>query len=970
MNLLVIQILAIGLTLSQLFTRPVEQFKTEFNPATDEAQVAQLLTEGCAFNKKEFALEQANLNDFFEMVITNFKNAQAKKASTPDPNSPEEKDLDELLDELDAPKTVSSFLERIDIPQTYAAYRQFCNGEKVENSPIHLSEVIAYYNKTLAGLPDHRQLKGRKLPGSTLVLDRNGKRFSEIYTDNNRRKWISINDMPEYLPKAFVSAEDKRFYEHHGIDIRGVIRAFTTSLASRKRPEGGSTITQQVVKNLLAGDDVTIERKMREMVLAARLETVLSKREILELYLNLVFLGRSSWGVEMAANSYFNKSVKQLTLSEAAILAALTRGPGKYSADAHPDALEERRLYVLSRMKDDHPGDPIDMQKLAAEKPKFATFESPRARAGYYFLDEIQRDARRAAGIASLTANSYVVRSTINTDLQRSADKALQDGLANYEAQAGRTPSYSAEGNLAEAIVKFKTTWQEELPKHHGKYWDIQWPLATVIDKRGGSVKVGLGDGRTATLTNVSSHTRKAMKLYDLVRVELNEGRTLTASLKIKPLVQGAVVVLEAKTGRVLAMSGGFSYAESQLNRVTRTTRQVGSTLKPFIYLAALNLGFQPNTLIPNVPVNLPPIDRGGKWYSPRNYDRGSGGLVTIRQAVEQSLNLPTVRITSELRETAPLGLDYIRNLTRELGIYQNPVRYYPFVLGAQPTRLLDMAVAYATITNGANGTAPGVKPTPHFIDTIEQDGKLVYERPRFSLQEVPLLAHDRVALFQIRHILEGTVSRGTATKLKDLTGFVAGKTGTTNNGNDAWFVGFTNDLVVGTWVGYDSTHVKSSLGGKFTGGKVALPIAEKVIRDSFLYYKDKEPLADMPAEVAAKAMIVPIDVWTGHMNAGNYPEVFRTEQPGVPKNTVTALLKGNESMMGVNQQASGDEADDEPEDYATGPAPFGLDQFLRPMQMGTQGAYQPGYDDDNDQYSRRNRRVDPLFANPFQRGY
>ncbi|MGZ3721581.1 MAG: penicillin-binding protein 1A, partial [Bdellovibrionales bacterium] len=829
MNLLVIQILAVGLTISQLFTKPVDQFKTSFDPFADQGEVTRLLTEGCAFSTKELKTDKISLNDFFNMILDNFKNAQAREAAAKEAakNTPVAADEPAKL-------SPDSFLDRIDIAQSYAAYRQFCGGEIVENSPIKLEEVIAYYNKTLADLPDHTKLKNFKLPGSSLVLDRDGKRFTEIYSDNNRRKWISIDEMPAYLPKAFVSAEDKRFYEHHGIDIRGIIRAFSTSLASHKRPEGGSTITQQVVKNLLTGDDVKMERKIREMVLSARLETALTKKEILELYLNYVFMGRSSWGVAMAAESYFGKSVKQLTVSESAILAALTRGPGTYNADLHPEKLEDRRLYVLSRMKDDHPEDNMDMAKLAAEKIKTVAFESPRARAAFYFLDEIQRDAKSAAGIPSLTANSYVVRSTIQRDLQKSAEKALQDGLADYEIAAGRTPSFEIEGSLADEIAKLKNTWQEALPKRHGKLWDIQWPLATVIDTgntlfkgrdgrnyRTGVIRVGLADGRVATLVNAGQRVKGSLKIYDLIRVQVIEGKSLTASVRVKPLVQGAIVVLEAKTGRVLAMSGGFSYAQSQLNRVTRTTRQVGSTLKPFIYLSALNLGFQPNTLIPNMPVNLEPIDRGGQWYSPHNYDRDSGGLVTIRQAVEQSLNLPTVRLMSEMGRTPMEGLDYIRGVTQELGIYQNPVRYYPFVLGAQPTRLLDMAVAYATIAN------IGMKPTPHFIDSIEQDGKLVYERPRFALKAIPSI--DRVSFFQIRHILEGTVARGTATKLKDLTGYVAGKTGTTNNGNDAWFVGFTNDLVVAAWVGYDNTNIRSSLGGKFTGGKVALPIAEKV---------------------------------------------------------------------------------------------------------------------------------------------
>lgn len=940
MNALVIKIMAVGLTLSQLFTKPIDQFHQQFNPASDQAEVASLLHDGCQFVTKEFGAEKIDFDLLFSMMIENIKASQEKvggQAAAPQP---------------DQKFTSTNLTDSLDIPALYAAYKEFCKGEKVEDGKLDMGEIINYYNKTLADLPDPATLKGKRLPESTLILDRDGNRFSEIYADNNRRKWISIKDIPDTVQKAFVAAEDKRFFRHNGLDIRGIIRAFASSVSSSRRPQGGSTITQQVVKNLLVGDDLTFERKIREMVVATRLEKILSKQEILELYLNMVFLGRASWGVEMASQAYFGKSVRQLDLAEASFLAGLTRGPTYYSPELHPDRLQERREYVLSRMKEDGYIQEPAFDAAVKEQPKLADFESPRNRAAFYFLDEIQRDARQVAGINSLTSASYVVRSTIHRDLQKIAEEALQDGLENYELMAGRSGEFQPAGSLTESIEDYKIPWQDALAKAHPNLYDVHWPLAVVLQTGKRGVRVGLADGRIVPLSNTSTRISRALGIYDLIYVRINEGKYPTATVRRIPQVQGAIIVLEAKTGRVLAMSGGFSYAASQLNRATRTERQPGSTLKPFIYLSALNLGFQPNTLIPDAPVSLPPLERGGHWWEPHDYDGTTRGLVTARIAVEQSLNLPTARIMTELGNTPAEGLDYIRGITQELGIYPQPIRVYPFVLGAQPARLIDMAVAYATIAN------IGLKPTPHFIDSIEKDGKIVYERPRFSLQ--PINSVDRVSFYQIRRITEGTVERGTAVKMKDLGGFVAGKTGTSNNFNDAWFMGYTNDLVVGVWVGYDSRNVRSSLGPKFTGAKVALPIAEKVIRASFSLYKDKEPLQGPPDDIKGKIVDYPIDHDTGEFNAGNFIETFRVaDQAGVPRNTIRAILKPGEEYMTATRVPEGDESQPDYGGYAPQYPP---NPYYQPRN-----SYRPGAEDPYEMWRRQQRRVDPFFQqNPF----
>ncbi len=961
MNALIIKILAVGLTLSQLFTKPVEQFKVKYDATADQAEIEQTLNAGCLYITKEFGAEKVDFDFLFTTMISNLKTAQAKRAEQ----------LKAQPAQAVAPvaannKKVSSkgLMENLDLEGLFAAYKQFCKSTKMENSPIKMAEVIAYYNTAMADLPDPAVLKGKKLLESSLVLDRNGDRFTEVYADNNRRRWVPIAEIPVKVQKAFVAAEDKRFYQHSGLDVRGIIRAFANTVSKPGRPQGGSTITQQVVKNLLTGDDLTFERKMREMVLAVKLEKILTKDEILELYLNFVFLGRASWGVDMAMHSYFNKSVRQADLAEAAFLAALTRGPNYYHPELHADRLQERREYVLSRMQEDTYITAPEFQPAVDEHPKLEKFEAPHTRAAYYFLDEIARDARRQAGIKSLTESSYVVKSTIDRELQRSAEHALQEGLAQYEIAAGRTGTWVREGSLATDIVKYKSTWQDALAKARPKLFDVQWTLATILDvgtstgkksSKKSDIRVGLVDGTEVPLTGVSAAIRSALQIYDLVFVDVRgSGKSATATIRIRPQVQGAVVVMEAKTGRVLAMAGGFSYGLSQLNRVTRSARQPGSTLKPFVYLSALALkqGFQPNTLIPDEPIRLPPIERGGHWWSPKNYAGDARGVVTIRRAIEKSLNLPTVRLMAGIGSTPAEGLDYIRGITQEIGIYANPLRMYPFVLGAQPARLLDMATAYATIAN------IGLKPTPHFIDSIEQNGKLIYERPRFQLEPLPSV--DRVAFYQIRHILEGTLERGTATAMKDLAGYVAGKTGTSNDENDAWFIGFTNDLVVGTWVGYDTKKSRTSLGTEFTGGRIALPIAERVIRDSFTIYKDKEPLQGAPPEIEPLIAVQPIDVISGRIGDGQYPEVFRREGNGFDGGALLGVQALNYGL-GDNTAVS-DEQDARLNDEEMGiQAAVDRQEYI---DKGDGPGYDPGAEDVYDMWKKKPRLVDDTFLN------
>src|SRR5947209_16392846 len=360
MESILVKILATALALSQVATAP-DAVKTRFDRAQDQPRVAELLRAGCTHMRKAFDIEDINLD---ELIAT-------------------------AMDDPQALSSESKVFRVINFADLVTAYRQFCKNEKVAVPAVDLAEVIDFYNKALTDLPDHNKLKGLKLPGASVVLDRYGERFAEVFEENQRRVWVPLADIPQSVQKAFLAAEDKRFFEHKGIDERGLIRAFIGNLAKSGRPQGGSTITQQIVKNLLVGEDLSYERKIREMIVASRVEHTLSKSEILELYLNSVYLGRGSWGIELAARSYFGKSAKELTLEEGALLAGLTKGPNYFSPDRHRGRAQERLAYVLSRLREDG--------VLAAEPPgrglpplpDLVPYERPRRDTGFHFVDQV-----------------------------------------------------------------------------------------------------------------------------------------------------------------------------------------------------------------------------------------------------------------------------------------------------------------------------------------------------------------------------------------------------------------------------------------------------------------------------------------------------------------------------------------------------------------------------------------------------
>ncbi|MCJ2138154.1 transglycosylase domain-containing protein [Methylobacterium sp. J-026] len=907
MNAILIKLFATALTLSQVTTKP-EAVRTRFDPATDGPEVVRLLRDGCAHMRKSFDIEDINLDDLISTAME-------------DPSTV-------------AGPAAPKILHGLDINELNVSYKQFCKGEDPANSPFDARAVIEFYDNATKDLPSAEALRDKALPGMTRILDGAGKPFAEASEPNGRRVVVPITSVPTLVQKAFIAAEDKRFESHHGIDERGVIRAFIGNLASPGRPAGGSTITQQVVKNLSVGDDVTYERKIREMIVASRLERILTKPQILGLYLNGIYLGRGAYGIEMAAESYFGKPVAQLTLPEAALLAGMPKGPNFYSPDKYPDRARERRAYVLSRLKEE--GTITEAEMAAAIKSDLGLkpIEAARRDSGFYVVDFLNREARTFAGVDSLTAGSLTVRSTINAGLQRGVEEALQDGLAAYERSTGRQTFSGAELNLADSVRRIqaatpapeaspqaapsvtgaradavkpparalpgnaatpqrKPAWLLALESVRPVLYDVRWPMAVVLETGRGGVKVGLADGRTAFLD--PGIARGRLQPYDVVRVKLSPGKGgPRAQIRVRPTVQGAALVVENQTGRILAMTGGFSYPLSQLNRVTQTVRQPGSTLKPLTYLAALNAGLQPNTLVLDSPVTLPPIDGTGDSWSPKNYEGGGSGPTTLRRGLEFSKNLVTARLLQGgIAPKAPASLKRVCDIALEVQIYAECEPYYPFVLGAQPVRMLDLAGFYAAVAN------EGARPAPYALESVERDGKPLYTHaPR---EPVRIGSADRVAFYQLKTMLQGVTQHGTAAALAKVSAYVAGKTGTSENENDAWFAGLTNEITVVVWVGYDNADgSRKTLGRGQTGGHVSVPIASAILQAAWANGVPKTPLRGPSPEARPFIADLPVDPHSGVRVAGSgFLEHFRTSGDGrmadtqyrlVPRETLYAM--------------------------------------------------------------------------------
>jgi len=677
--------------------------------------------------------------------------------------------------------------------------------------------VAVYAAWLFHDLPDAGELAEYRPPTATRVFAWDGTLIGEFSTE--RRIFVPYDEIPPVVTQAFLAAEDRNFFQHGGIDVGGLGRAMAKNVFNAvrgRRLEGGSTITQQVAKNVMLTNRATIGRKLKEAILARRLEATLDKRQILELYLNEIFLGYRSYGVASAAFNYFGKPLERLTLAEAAYLAALPKGPNNYHPIKNKARAMARRNWILDQMVQS--GAITRGQAEAAKREDLVVQLAP-ARARYkdadFFVEEVRRRAIGLFGRKKLTEEGYYLRTTLDPRMQTSARVALMDGLEAYDRRHGWRGGW--------ANVQIAPGWEREAAKVSSPSERRSW-RAAVITAPSGSFQLNDGGGGQIIAEDVAwANAGKGLKRGDLVFVEPRaEGGY---RLRQVPAVNGALVAIDPWTGRVKAMVGGYSFSLSNFNRATQANRQPGSAFKPFVYATALEGDFTPASIINDAPISFPGGPGGRRW-TPQNYSRQYYGPQTIRRGLELSRNVMTVRLAQQV------GMRRVVENAIRYGIVTHMEPVLSMALGAGETTPYKLTAAYSIFPNG------GRRITPHMIELVQdREGDVIYRadtrrcptcRRPFGGSESPRLPPlgdqvlDPVVAYQITSMLEGVVQRGTATQARVLNRPVAGKTGTTNEYRSAWFVGFTSDLVVGVFVGFDDNR---SLGSGEAGAVTAVPI-------------------------------------------------------------------------------------------------------------------------------------------------
>ena len=722
---------------------------------------------------------------------------------------------------------------------------------------ILVAGAFAWYVERMSeGLPDYQVLADYEPPVTTRFHASDGQLMAEYATQ--RRLFLPIQAIPDLVKNAFLSAEDKNFYTHPGIDIEGVGRAVMV-LAKGGRMQGASTITQQVAKNFLLTNERTFDRKIKEAILSLRIEQAYPKDKILELYLNEIYLGMGSYGIAAAALAYFDKSVTELSVEEAAYLAALPKAPENYNPFRDYDRALDRRNWVIAQMATN--GVITQEQADAAlEKPIEV---NPRPSGTYlasseYFTEDVRREIVDRYKSKALYEGGLSVRTTLDPVLQKEARAALQHGLIQYDQQRGyRGPIQT---------LDIGSDWGAELGTLEALSDVPEWRLAVVLEAGADKVNVGLQPPRAVSGALSSERELATIALADMkwaLRLNtkdkqgsvrgadgvLSRGDVVYVEKKAEgdgyllrqpPKVQGALVAMEPETGRVRAMVGGFSYAQSEFNRASQAYRQPGSSFKPFVYSAALDNGYTPASVIMDGPVSLP--DGNGGYWEPSNYGGGYAGPSTLRLGIEKSRNLMTVRLAKDM------GMDLVAAYAERFGIYDHLKPYLPMALGAGETTVLRMVTAYSVIANGGRSIEPSL------IDRVQDRyGRTIYKHDQrfcadcnsreFDGQREPQLVDERdqvldpMTAYQITSMMEGVVQRGTATRVRELGVPIAGKTGTTNDEKDVWFVGFTPDLVTGVYLGYDNP---TPMGRGATGGGMAAPVFIDFMKEAL---KGKKPV-------------------------------------------------------------------------------------------------------------------------------
>ena len=776
-----------------------------------------------------------------------------------------------------------------------------------------------FYERIASDLPTVDGLKQYQPPVMSRIYARDERLIAELAKE--RRIFVPINAIPDVVKQAFVSAEDQKFWTHHGVDPSAILRAAVTDLEQmgrNRRPIGASTITQQVARNMLLGsNERTLDRKVKEAILAMRVEDALPKERILELYLNEIYFGLQSYGVASAAQTYFNKSLDELTLAEAAFLAALPKAPNNYNPFRFPEAARTRRDFVLDRMLEDHA---ITAEQAVAAKSGpvvTAPFRRPETVAGAeWFGEDVRRQMVDRFGADATNQGGLVVRTSLDPALQATMDRVLRAGLMSYDRQRGgwRGPVARLDAS------NLRTGWTHSLPSMVRPPGMLpEWKLAVVLETTGDAAKLGWLDAagephqdplllsdvtwarpnRNGALGPAPRRMTDVVQMGDVVMAEMAPAAAppLKAAargdrmiLRQIPQVQGAMVSLDPTSGRVLAMSGGWSFEASQFNRATQAARQPGSSFKPMVYLTAMEQGISPSQKVLDGPFSL---DQGaaGVWR-PGNYEQGFAGPISLHMALEKSLNLVTVRLAQAV------GMAAVADNATAFHVVDQMSHYLPNALGAVETTVMRQAGAYAALSQG------GREVVPTLIDSVQdRDGHVIWRAPALGCAGCNDPSHppglvdqrkqiaDPPSVFQVVTMMQGVVLHGTGYEAgKGLNRAIAGKTGTTQDFNDAWFVGFTPDLVTAVWVGFDTP---TSLGDKETGGAIAAPIWHDFMAVA---------LKERPNLTFRVPDGVKLATWSG-----NITDAFKPDQvPGASGPTIGGGGGGGESDTGGVTASSG----------------------------------------------------------------
>lgn len=743
-------------------------------------------------------------------------------------------------------------------------------------SLLCLFTFIFVFMRYGVNLPDYNQLAEYKPPVTSRFYAGDGSLLTEYATE--QRIFVPLKDIPPNLINAFISAEDKNFWTHSGIDFVGIVRATIVNVKNKllgggRRMVGASTITQQVAKNFFLSSEQSMTRKIKEIILALKMERAFSKRHILTLYFNQIFLGFRSYGVAAAALNYFNKSLDELTLSECAFLASLPKAPNNYNPITNKDRAITRRNWVLDRMVEDGYISQEEAEVAKQDDIEVSeSFISKNQRYSLYFSEEVRKFLSGIYGEEQLYSGGLAVRTTVDPEYQRIATRAVRKALLNFDKKKGwrgaeKHIDIDAEEWLQDATIvkQLETTnkelWQILLARNEisSGVEDDGWRRAIVlnVDDKTASIGLSKGDRGVITLDSLGWSRRKlsdasdetapiksmneVLKKGDIVFVKLADGKTLQYSLQQVPELNGAMVVLDPHTGRIYALVGGFSYNRSKFNRATQAYRQPGSTIKPFVYLTAIEKGYTPSSVILDAPVVLEKSD--GELWRPENYDNAFAGEITLRRALEKSKNNPTIRIAKDI------GVRTFLKNALKFGVYKKVDEpNLSMALGSGDTTLLDLTSAFAKIING------GKNMKPFLVDRVQdRNGKTVYksdERECENCSNIDWVQNslppevkdereqlsDPVSLYQIVNILQGVVERGSGWMARIPGKTICGKTGTSNDQKDVWFVGGTPDLVAGVFLGYDQPK---SLGSYAAGGSLAAPIFKDFMEQVLKNKKD-----------------------------------------------------------------------------------------------------------------------------------